>query len=242
MSPKAQVREEFLSIVSHELRAPLNGIKSWTHVLENQLRETQDATTLRAIDGIMIGVEQQVRLIDDLLDMTLALSGSLVLARKAIALAPALMDAVEGLRALADEKGVRLTVHTSVDDAHIHGDYARIHQIISNLVSNAIHSTPRGGHVQVSMTLEGTTARVEVRDDGAGIPGDLLPCVFDPFRRAELGTTSRKQHGLGLGLALAQRLAELHGGHASCESAGVGRGTAFQVHFPIIEGRGTPTR
>jgi PAS domain S-box-containing protein len=234
-------RDQFLAIVSHELRSPLNGIKSWTHVLENQLHETDDPTMRRAIDGIMIGVEQQVRLIDDLLDMTRALSGNLGLAKQPMALAPSLLEAVEGLRAVAAEKGVRLIADGAIVDAEIHGDSGRVHQIFSNLVSNAIKFTPPGGSVWVSAAVDGGMARVEVRDDGAGIPAEFLPYVFDPFRQAEQATASnRRQQGLGLGLALVQRLAELHGGHVACESAGRGRGATFRVHLPLRRGDRRP--
>jgi PAS domain S-box-containing protein len=227
----ASARDQFLAIVSHELRSPLNGIKSWTHVLENHVHADDDATLQRAIAGIMIGVEQQVRLIDDLLDVTRALSGNLGLAKEPMALAPALLDAVEGLRAVAAEKGVAVLAEP-VADAEIHGDPGRIHQIFANLVSNAIKFTPAGGTVRVASTLEGHMARVDVSDNGAGIPEEFLPYVFDPCRQAEQATTHRRQQGLGLGLALVQRLTELHGGHVTCESR-VGHGATFRVYLPV---------
>ena len=227
----ASARDQFLAIVSHELRSPLNGIKSWTHVLENHVQAGDDATLQRAIAGIMIGVEQQVRLIEDLLDVTRALSGNLGLAKEPMSLAPALLEAVEGLRAVAAEKGVALVAEPVVD-AEIHGDLGRIHQIFANLVNNAIKFTPAGGTVRVTSVLEGHMARVEVSDNGAGIPEDFLPYVFDPFRQAEQATTHRRQQGLGLGLALVQRLAELHGGHVTCESR-VGHGATFRVYLPV---------
>ncbi len=227
-------RDRFLAIVSHELRSPLNGIKSWTHVLENQLHESDDPTVQRAIAGIMIGVEQQVRLIDDLLDVTRALSGNLGLARQPMALAPALLEAVEGLRAVAAEKGVELVADPAIVDAEIHGDCGRVHQIFANLVSNAIKFTPPGGTVWVSAVIEHSMAQVEVRDNGAGIAADFLPHVFDPFRQAEQAAASNRRHqGLGIGLALVHRLTELHGGRVTCQSEGLGRGATFRVELPL---------
>ena len=227
-------RDQFLAVVSHELRSPLNGIKSWTHVLENQVHDSDDPTLKRAIAGIMIGVEQQVRLIDDLLDVTRALSGNLGLAKSAMPLAPAIVEAVEGLRAVASEKGVQLLLDPALVDAEIHGDPVRINQIVCNLVGNAIKFTPAGGSVWVAGATAGDMVRIEVRDNGVGIPGEFLPFVFDPFRQAEPATaTTRNLKGLGLGLALVHRLTELHGGRVTCESEGVGCGATFRVYLPL---------
>lgn len=227
-----QARDQFLAIVSHELRSPLNGIKSWTHVLANQITDA-DPTVRRAIAGILIGVEHQVRLIDDLLDVTRALSGNLGLAKQRIALLPVLADAVESLRAVALEKGLRIMTEYAIGDREIHGDPDRVRQVFVNLVNNAIKFTPQGGRIWVSARPEGAMARVEVRDDGSGIAPDFLPYVFDPFRQADQGSSLRSQEGLGLGLALVQRLAQLHGGHATCESQGPQLGATFRVYLPF---------
>lgn len=231
-------RDQFLAVVSHELRSPLNGIKSWTHVLENRLRE-RDPTVRRAIAGIMIGVEHQVRLIEDLLDVTRAMSGHLGLAKQPMALLPVVEDAVESLRGSALEKGLRLVTDFTLGDREMHGDADRIRQIFVNLLSNAVKFTPSGGTIQVSASQEGVMARVEVRDSGAGIAPAFLPYVFDPFRQADQGSDRRSQEGLGLGLALVQRLAELHGGYATCESEGPDRGAIFRVYLPLRRDSGT---
>jgi PAS domain S-box-containing protein len=230
----ALAREQFLAIVSHELRSPLNGIKSWTHVLENHVRDA-DPTVQRAIAGIMIGVEQQVRLIDDLLDVTRAMSGNLGLARQPMALAPVLADAVEGLRATALEKRLRMIADLALGPREIHGDPDRVRQVFVNLVTNAIKFTPPGGRIWVSARVEGPMARIEVRDDGMGIEPGFLPYVFDPFRQAQ-GASERSQEGLGLGLALVQRIAQMHGGHVTCESEGPNRGATFRVYLPLLRG------
>ena len=225
-------RDQFLAIVSHELRSPLNGIKSWTHVLENQLRDA-DPATKRALAGIMIGVEHQVRLIDDLLDVTRAMSGNLGLAKQPMPLLPVLADAVESLRALALEKGLPIVTDYAIGDREIHGDPDRVRQIFVNLLSNAVKFTPAGGTIRVAARAEGAMACIEVRDNGVGIPHEFLPYLFDPFRQADQGSSSRGHEGLGLGLALVRRLAELHGGHATCESEGTDKGATFRVFLPL---------
>jgi PAS domain S-box-containing protein len=230
-------RDQFLAIVSHELRSPLNGIKSWTHVLQGRLREA-DPTVARALNGIMIGVEHQVRLIEDLLDVTRAMSGNLGLAKQAMALLPVLAESVESLRASALEKGLLVVTDYGIGDREIHGDADRVRQIFVNLITNAIKFTPAGGTIRVSAGTDGAMARVEISDTGAGIPPEFLPYLFDPFRQADQGSSRRSQEGLGLGLALVQRLAELHGGYATCESPGVNRGSTFRVYLPLSSGTG----
>ena len=233
-------RDQFLAIVSHELRSPLNGIKSWTHVLENHLRDG-DATVRRALAGIMIGVDHQVRLIEDLLDVTRAFSGSLGLAKQSMPLLPPLADAVEALRAAAQDKGLRIETDYAIGDREIHGDPDRIRQVFLNLISNSVKFSRPGGTIWVSASADETMARVEVRDDGAGIAAEFLPFVFDPFRQADMASSRRSQQGLGLGLALVQRLAELHGGYATCESPGPGRGATFRVYLPLRRDAGGRT-
>ena len=224
-----RARDQFLAIVSHELRSPLNGIKSWTHVLENQLRDA-DPTVRRAIDGIKIGVEHQVRLIDDLLDVTRASGGNLGLAKQPMAAAAgAAGGGREPCARSPREKGIEIGHRLALGDAQIHGDPDRMRQIFVNLLSNAIKFTPAGGTIRVAAGPEGASARV----DGAATTArasapEFLPYVFDPFRQADQGASRRSQDGLGLGLALVQAArAELHGGHVSCESEGDGRGSTF---------------
>jgi PAS domain S-box-containing protein len=230
-------RDQFLAIVSHELRSPLNGIKSWTHVLQSQLRDA-DPTVSRALAGIMIGVEHQVRLIEDLLDVTRAMSGNLGLAKQAMPLLPVLVEAVESLRASALEKRLNLVTDYGIGDREIHGDADRVRQIFVNLLTNSIKFTPPGGTIRIGVGTEGAMARVEISDTGAGIPREFLPYLFDPFRQADQGSSRRSQEGIGLGLALVQRLAELHGGYATCQSEGVNRGSTFRVYLPLLSDTG----
>jgi signal transduction histidine kinase len=232
----ALARDQFLAIVSHELRSPLNGITSWTHVLENSLRDA-DPGVRRALAGIMIGVEHQVRLIEDLLDMTRALSGNLKLAKQPMAVLPVLAEAVATLRAAALEKGVRIAADYAIEEYEIEGDHDRIRQVFMNLIANAIKSTRSGGTIRVAARVENRLACIEVRDDGAGLAPEVLAHVFDPFRGAGQGAAGRNRDGLGLGLALVQRLVELHGGHVTCGSEGLDRGATFRVFLPLLDVR-----
>jgi PAS domain S-box-containing protein len=225
-------RDHFLSIVSHELRTPLNGIKTWAHYLENQLPDA-DPAIRRAIAGVMIGVDQQVRLIDDLLDLTRALGGTLAIAKHPVALLPLLASVVEDARSRAVERGLRLEASFALGDAEVAGDDERLRQVFASLLGNALKFTQAGGAIHVAATVDDDMACVEVRDDGPGIAAEFLPFVFDPFRQADQRSSRRLQHGMGLGLPLVQRLAQLHGGHATCESAGAGKGSTFRVYLPL---------
>ena len=238
---EALVLDRLLSMISHELRSPLNGVKTWAHVLENHLCDGDDETVRHAVAGILLGVDQQVHLIDELLDTTRALSGKLTLARQTLPLLPLLVGAVEAARAEASAKQLVLSTDYRLAKGEVHGDAARLGQIFTNLLSNAIRFTPARGSIQVVADTGGSMARITVSDNGAGIPPDFLPHLFDPFSQADLSSGSRR-NGMRLGLVLAHRLAELHGGYATCESEGVGKGSTFRVCLPLLheyEARGT---
>ena len=235
----ALARDQFLAIVSHELRSPLNGITSWTHVLENSLRDA-DAGVRRAIAGIMTGVDHQVRLIEDLLDMTRALGGNLRLAKQPMALLPVLADTVESLRAEALERSVRIESDFAIGERELEGDHDRVRQVFVNLLSHAVKCARPDGVVRVTARADGHVGCVEICHDGAGVAPERLRYVFDPFGESPDGP-ARQRDGLGLGLALAQRLVELHGGHVTCESKGIDRGATFRVFLPLLPpGRAMP--
>jgi PAS domain S-box-containing protein len=229
----AKARDEFLSVVSHELRAPLNGIQSWAHVLENYIK---DLTTVplaqRALQGIKTGVSQQVRLIEDLLDVTRMMSGRLRLVKQPMALLPTLQAAVESVKDMAAAKKVALACDYRVTTEQIEGDSDRIQQVVWNLLTNAVKFTPAGGHVWVGAFQADGMITVSVRDDGAGISPDFLPHLFNRFSQEDSSST-RSHNGLGLGLFLVRHLVELHGGKVKAESAGEGQGTTFSVQFPV---------
>lgn len=229
----ARARDEFLAIVSHELRAPLNGIQSWAHVLENHIKgATATPLAQRALAGIKTGVNQQVRLIEDLLDVTRMMSGKLRLVKQPLALLPALQAAVESVRAIAAAKRISITCTYHITSEQVDGDADRVQQIFGNLLSNAIKFTPEGGNVWLGASGTGDGICVTVRDDGVGISPAFLPQLFDRFSQEDTSTT-RDNSGLGLGLFLVRHLVELHGGSVKAESEGEGKGTTFSVHFPL---------
>ncbi|PLC42577.1 hybrid sensor histidine kinase/response regulator [Ralstonia pickettii] len=230
----ALARDQFLAVVSHELRSPLNGIQNWAYVLESQVAGGAPLMQ-RALAGIKTGVEQQVRLIEDLLDATRVMSGKLRLTREPFVLRTALEGALNSVHALAADR--RITLHTTIDvnEHEIDGDADRVEQIVWNLLTNAIKFTQEGGDVWLSADLLGEAARIVVRDNGRGIAPAFLPYLFDPFRQAD-GAHTRRTGGLGLGLALVKRLTELHGGRVYARSEGDQHGATFTVYLPLHAG------
>ena len=229
----ARARDEFLAIVSHELRAPLNAIQSWAHVLENYLGESAPVPIAqRALQGIKTGVGQQVRLIEDLLDVTRMMSGRLRLVKQPLALLPLLQAAVESVRGMAAAKGISIDCNYRITSEQIEGDSDRVQQVFWNLLSNAVKFTPQNGHIWLGAGRVNGDIHVTVRDDGVGIAPDFLPHLFDRFSQKDTSST-RHHSGLGLGLFLVRHLVELHGGKVHAESEGEGKGTAFTVIIPL---------
>lgn len=229
----SRARDQFLSIVSHELRSPLNAIQSWTSVLDTQVKEDASPVMKRALTGIRSGVDQQVRLIEDLLDATRILSGRLGLAVSLVRLAPVVEAAIERVQEVAGSRSV--TLHAQpLDREHdgVQGDPRRLEQIVWNLLTNAVKFSPEGGQVSVSLERVGSTVRLRVSDQGKGIDPAFLPHLFDWFQRED--TSSQRRHdGLGLGLALVRHLTELQGGHVAASSSGLGQGATFEVRLPL---------
>ncbi|MDB5795596.1 MAG: domain S-box protein [Noviherbaspirillum sp.] len=229
----ARARDEFLAIVSHELRAPLNGIQSWAHVLENYVKDATSAPLAqRALQGIKTGVGQQVRLIEDLLDVTRMMSGKMRLVKQPLALLPVVQAAVESVRGIAAAKHIGITCTYRITSEQIDGDSDRVQQIFWNLLSNAIKFTPEGGNVWLTATHTENEICVTVRDDGVGISPQFLPHLFNRFSQEDTSST-RDHSGLGLGLFLVRHLIELHGGWVSADSEGEGKGTTFSVYLPL---------
>ncbi|MDB5761297.1 MAG: domain S-box protein [Herminiimonas sp.] len=233
----ARARDEFLAIVSHELRAPLNGIQSWAHILENFVKDSGSSPLAqRALNGIKTGVAQQVRLIEDLLDVTRMMSGKLRLVKQPFMLLPVIQAAVESVRDAAAAKHIGIKCTWQITDEQIDGDSDRMQQIIWNLLSNSIKFTPQDGNVWLTARSTGARIEVTVGDDGVGISREFLPHLFDRFSQEDTSST-RGHSGLGLGLFLVRHLIELHGGSVEADSPGEGKGTIFTVNLPLRTGR-----
>lgn len=229
----ARARDEFLAIVSHELRAPLNGVQSWAHILENYVKDaTSSPLAQRALNGIRIGVAQQVRLIEDLLDVTRMMSGKLRLVKHPFTLLPVIQAAVESVRESAAAKHIGITCTYQITSEQIDGDSDRIQQAVWNLLSNAIKFTPQDGNVWLTAASSSNQVTITVRDDGVGISPEFLPHLFDRFSQQDTSST-RGHSGLGLGLFLVRHLIKLHGGSVKAESSGEGKGASFSISLPV---------
>lgn len=233
----ARARDEFLAIVSHELRAPLNGIQSWAHILENYVKDaTASPLAQRALAGIKTGISQQVRLIEDLLDVTRMMSGKLRLVKQPFTLLPVVQAAVESVRASAAAKHIGITCTYQITSEQIDGDSDRVQQVIWNLLSNAVKFTPQDGNIWLTAAGTGSQVLITVRDEGVGISTKFLPHLFDRFSQEDTSST-RGHSGLGLGLFLVRHLIELHGGSVKAESAGEGMGSTFSIYLPLRASR-----
>jgi signal transduction histidine kinase/ActR/RegA family two-component response regulator len=225
-----RMKDEFLMTVSHELRTPLTAIYGWARMLvTGQIRDDQRQ---RAIETIERNAQAQTQLVNDLLDVSRAVSGKLRLDVQTVDLSHVVLAAIDSMQPAADAKGIRLQPTLDPDAGPVTGDRDRLLQIVWNLLSNAIKFTPRDGHVRITLARRDDHVELIVADTGSGIVGDFLPHVFDRFRQADAGTT-RQHGGLGLGLAIVRHLVELHGGSVTVDSAGEGRGTTFRVLIPL---------
>jgi signal transduction histidine kinase/CheY-like chemotaxis protein len=222
-------KDEFLATVSHELRTPLNVVLGWVGMLR---RGSVPAERLpHALEIIERNAKQQAQLIDDLLDVSRIVTGQLRLEQRVVAVAPLASAVVEALRPVAEAKSVELIADMPDPGCSVMGDADRLRQTVWNVVANAIKFTPGGGHVFVELRLTENRVRLTVRDTGVGIRSDFLPHVFERFRQADSSTT-RVHSGVGLGLAIARHLIELHGGSINAMSEGEGRGATFVIELP----------
>jgi PAS domain S-box-containing protein len=226
-----RVKDEFLATLSHELRSPLNAISGWAQLAAGLLDDTHDPTLRRALDVIQRNVSLQLRLINDLLDVSSIVNGKLPLRSDVVDVTALVGAVVDSLRPQAAAKDIRVDMRWQAKRASVIGDAMRLEQVAWNLLSNALKFTPRGGTVTITIDRVGPDVRVVVQDTGEGIAPGFLPYVFDRFRQAD-ATTTRRHGGLGLGLAVAQHLVQAHRGRISARSPGPGLGATFTIDLP----------
>jgi signal transduction histidine kinase/CheY-like chemotaxis protein len=226
----ARLKDDFLATVAHELRTPLGAMLGWAHILREE--KVDEATSARALDAILRNARLQTRLIADLLDISRVVAGTLRVEMQTVELVAVIRAALETVRPSAETKGVTLTSNVDAEAGPVTGDPSRLQQVLWNLLSNSIKFTPAGGTVAVRVQSMGGQVEVTVEDSGPGIPPDFLPHVFDRFRQAG-GAATRGKGGLGLGLAIARHLVELHEGKITVANRDSPSGAVFTVRLPI---------
>lgn len=237
LTEAAAAKNDFLAVLSHELRTPLTPILLWSRMVN---RNSDAAVIERAMEVIERNAQLQMRLVDDLLDLTHATRGRITLDLKTRDLGGEVRIAVEALVETARKQGVELLLAPVKQPLPINADADRLQQILTNILSNAIKFITAGGRVEVSVGHDGDTGVVQVRDTGQGIEAAFLPHVFEMFRQQDKGP-SRRHSGLGIGLALVKQLTELHGGTVTIASEGTGRGTEVTIRLPLVPDVGLPT-
>jgi PAS domain S-box-containing protein len=227
-----RIKDEFLAVLSHELRSPLNPILGWAKLLQE--RNLNEQSSRQGLATIERNAKLQTQLIEDLLDISRILRGKMALHVTPVSLISTIEAAIETVQLAAEAKGIRVSPTLDPEAASVAGDAARLQQIVWNLLSNAIKFTPAGGRVAVRLERVDGFAQIQVQDTGVGISPQFLPYVFDYFRQEDSRTT-RRFGGLGLGLAIVRHLSELHGGTVHAASGGEGLGATFTVKIPLLQ-------
>ena len=226
----SRLKEEFLATLSHELRTPLNAILGWVQMLRSDL--LTPARARQAVDVIGRNAHLQSQLIEDILDVSRIITGKLEIERATVSIRQIIETALAGIAPAADAKSLALEQRIPADLPPIEGDAKRLHQVLNNVLSNAVKFTPEGGSIALSCEFDRERLTIQVRDSGTGIAPEFLPFVFDRFRQADSRST-RAHGGLGLGLAITRHLVEQHGGQIRAESDGLGKGTTIVLHLPV---------
>jgi signal transduction histidine kinase len=227
---KSSAKDEFLAMLGHELRNPLSAISSASSLLG--LAGAGAESTARARVIIQRQTQHLSRIVDDLLDLSRAMSGKILLSKKRIDIGPLVSNCLDTFRATGRTASYR--VNSKFGPGWVDGDPTRLEQIATNLIDNALKYTPGGGSIDIAIDTIGEEVVLSVRDSGVGIPPDLLPHVFDVFVQGSI-SIDRSQGGLGIGLSLVRRLVELHGGSVSATSTGSGAGSTFEIRLPRTE-------
>jgi PAS domain S-box-containing protein len=227
----SRAKDEFLTTLSHELRTPMTSVFGWVQLLL-QGKFTDPKTLTKILGVVDRNLRTQIRLIDDLLNISQIITGKLRIQREFMDPVRVVKEAIEIIRPSADAKQIELLLEADSPVTLISADPARVQQVVWNLLANAVKFTPKQGSVKVKVGRVGSELSIAVTDTGEGIPVEFLPHVFERFSQADSSST-RQHSGLGLGLALVRQLVELHGGKVTAESAGAGKGSTFTVTLPI---------
>ena len=225
----SRMKDEFLAVVSHELRTPLNAILGWAEVLAAGTLPAERVQ--HGLETIARNARMQARLVEDLLDVSRIIAGKLKISRGPTDLGVIARRAAETVAPSANTKGVGLEVVIEPGDHEVIGDATRLQQVVWNLLSNAVKFSSAGAHVELTLKRAGDGQLLRVIDNGVGIESAFLPLVFERFRQAD-GAGTRQHGGLGLGLTIARRIVEMHGGQIAADSEGPGRGATFSVRLP----------
>jgi CheY-like chemotaxis protein len=225
-----QRKDQFLATLAHELRNPLAPIRNALQLMRMKTSESQQQWAQEVIHRQLAYL---TRLVDDLLDVSRITRGRITLAREPLDVATLINRAVETIEPLLQEREHKLTLQIPPDPLRVDGDSTRLTQALGNVLGNAAKYTERGGRIDLLCTRQGTDVEIRIRDNGIGIPGDLLPRIFDLFTQLD----RRSDHaltGLGIGLALVRRLVEMHGGSIIAFSDGAGTGSEFVIRLPLL--------
>jgi CheY-like chemotaxis protein/two-component sensor histidine kinase len=226
-------KDDFLSTISHELRTPLNAILGWAQLL---MHANDAHIQTQGLEAIERGAKTQAKLIEDLLDASRMSSGKMRLELAILDLNSLVNASLDSLRLTANAKSIQLSLTLDSDAGPVLGDPSRLHQVVTNLLSNALKFTPVGGRVQMHVRRVDAAIELSVEDNGIGIATEFLPYVFERFRQGD-SSAAREHGGLGLGLAIVRHLVLLHGGTVSAYSEGIGMGSTFTVRLPIAAAR-----
>ena len=223
-------KDEFIAALSHDLRTPLNAMLGWTSLLKGGLLPPDQQA--RAIETIERNVRTLARVLSDVQDLSRIVAGTITLEARPTSLAAVVERVIDEMRTTIREKRLVLELAHSAADTTVLGEPSRLQHVVWNLLANAVKFTPAEGRIDVSLTSDGRSVTLTVRDTGVGISADLLPVIFQRFRPAS-GSDTRRRTGLGLGLTIAKHLVELHGGTIDARSDGEGRGATFVAVLPL---------
>jgi signal transduction histidine kinase len=231
-----QAKDEFLTILSHELRTPVNAVMGWAQLLEQG--RLDEPGRRKALDAIRRNATIQTELVSDILDASRIRTGTLSLDRQPMELSAAIENAVDSVRPAALAKGIQIA--TELQPVSIVGDVQRLGQVVRNLLTNSVKFASSGGRIRLSSWCVDSHVAIVVEDDGPGISPDFLPHLFEQFRQADPSTT-REHQGLGLGLAIVRRIVESHGGTVDASNRTDGQGAVFTVRLPLEPEPASPT-